>query len=95
MSKDLSDAYILSENMPSTLRRAYKSIETRAMKIGQLPHRSEEQRGEVRPILRKQTQSMRALLQDGRLINHHQDELMEIQGSIYKVLHPDHQRQAH
>lgn len=114
VSKELSDAYILSEKMPSTFRRAYKSIEAQAKKVGKLSEANDllaelnkgAERHErlqralrtsvihqqkVLPILKKQTQSMQALVREdrlieiGRIINHHHDTLIEIDGTIYKV----------
>lgn len=114
VSKELSEAYILSEKMPSTFRRAYKSIEAQAKKVGKLSEvkdllaeldKSAERYGrlqralqtsvvhqqKVLPILKQQTQSMQALVRDdrlieiGRIINHHQDALIEIDGTIFKV----------
>ncbi|UJR13212.1 hypothetical protein I4U23_000234 [Adineta vaga] len=113
-SKELADVYILSEKMPSTFRRAYKSIEARAKKIGKLSevnellaelNKSAEKhekfmralqasvvhQQKILPILKKQTQSIQTLVREdqlveiGRVINHHQNELMEISGTIYKV----------
>ncbi|CAF1379200.1 unnamed protein product [Adineta steineri] len=100
--------------MPSTLRRAYKSIETHAKKIGKLSEvkdlladlntsaekydkyqralqTSVMHQQKVLPILKEQTQSMQALVREdrlveiGRIIDHHQDTLIDIDGTIFKV----------
>lgn len=113
-TKELSDAYLLSEKMPSLFRRTHERIESQAKKTGRLSEANDllialnktSDRYEVLqrtlqasvihqqkilPILKEQTQSMQVLVQEdrlveiGRIINHHQDALMDIDGSTYKV----------
>jgi len=113
-SKEVSEVYMASEKLPSTFRRAYTDIETKAKKAGRLVEANKllvalnktsetyekflrsvqvlmVNQQELLPILKEQTQTMQALVQQGhvmdinRIVKEHINTIMHIDGYAYQV----------